>query len=115
MDYKKIKTNQEAITRDVDNFNNMTGNLYESVVILSKRANQISLALRQELMNKISSLAPPQSAVGEGFIEEVFENREQIEIAHQYEQLPKATLMAIQEFLDDDLRFRRMDEEEKLK
>ncbi|MDR0618709.1 MAG: DNA-directed RNA polymerase subunit omega [Bacteroidales bacterium] len=112
MDYKKIKTNQEAITRDVDKFNNMTGNLYESVVVLSKRANQISLSLRQELMNKISSLAPQQSAIGDGFVEDVFENREQIETARQYEQLPKATLMATQEFLDGDLRFRRMDEEE---
>ncbi|MDR2556882.1 MAG: DNA-directed RNA polymerase subunit omega [Bacteroidales bacterium] len=112
MDYKKIKTDQEAITRDVDKFNDMTGNLYESVVVLSKRANQISLALRQELMNKISSLAPQQTVVGEGFIEEVFENREQIEIARQYEQLPKSTLMAIQEYTDGKLRFRRMDEEE---
>jgi DNA-directed RNA polymerase subunit K/omega len=93
----------------------MTGNLYESVVLLSKRANQISLSLRQELMNKISSLTPLQSSVGEGFVEEVFENREQIETARQYEQLPKSTLMAIQEFLDGDLRFRRMDEEEKSK
>jgi DNA-directed RNA polymerase subunit K/omega len=93
----------------------MTGNLYESVVVLSKRANQISLSLRQELMNKISSLYPQQPAAGEGFVEEILENREQIETARQYEQLPKATLMAVQEFLDGDLRFRRMDEDEKSK
>jgi hypothetical protein len=58
-------------------------------------------------------LTPQQSSIGEGFVEEVFENREQIDTARQYEQLPKATLMDVQEFLDGDLRFRRMDEEEK--
>ncbi|MDR1973619.1 MAG: DNA-directed RNA polymerase subunit omega [Bacteroidales bacterium] len=111
MDYKKIKTNQEAITRDVDRFNDMTGNLYESVVILSKRANQISLSIGQELRNKLQNITPLAQS-GDGFIEEVYDNREQIETARQYEQLPKATLMAVQEFLDGDLRFRRMDEEE---
>ncbi len=111
MDYKRIKTNQEAITRDVDKFNDLTGNLYESVVVLSKRANQISLSLRQELMNKISSISSHASAVGEGVIEEVYENKEQIDTARSYEQLPKSTLMAVQEYLDGDLRFRRTDED----
>ncbi len=111
MDYKRIKTNQEAVTRDVDKFNDLTGNLYESVVVLSKRANQISLSLRQELMNKISSISSHASLGGEGLVEEVYENKEQIDTARQYEQLPKATLMAVQEYLDGDLRFRRTEED----
>lgn len=110
MDYKKIKASQEAITRDVINFDSMTGNLYETVVILSKRANQISSALRQELVNKISEFTP--SAVAQEGAEEIYENREQIEIARYYEQLPKPTLMAVQELLEEDLCFRRPEIEE---
>lgn len=104
MDYKKIKASQEAVTRDVSKFDALTGNLYETVVVLSKRANTISSALRQELVNKILEYTPTAAPEGS---EEVYENKEQIEIARYYEQLPKPTLMAVQELMEDGLCFRR--------
>lgn len=109
MDYKKIKASQEAVTRDVSKFDALTGNLYETVVVLSKRANTIASALRQELVNKISEYTPT-AAAQEG-AEEVYENKEQIEIARYYEQLPKPTLMAVQELMEDGLCFRRPGED----
>lgn len=112
MDYKKIKASHEAITRDLTEFDKQTGNIYETVVNLSIRANQISSALRQELVNKISEFSS-QSATAEG-IDEIYENREQIEIARYYEQLPKPTLIATQELLDGDLCFKRPVKEDSL-
>ncbi len=101
MDYKKIKTDSIAVTRNIEDFTKGTNNLYESVAILSKRANQISLEMKEELNQKISEFATTTDN-----LEEVFENREQIEIAKYYEHLPKATLISIQEFLKDDIYFR---------
>lgn len=109
MDYKKIKAEHEAVTRDLSNFDQETGNIYETVVNLSKRANQISSALRQELVNRISEFSA-QNAAGEG-MDEIYENREQIEIARYYEQVPKPSLIATQELLDGTLKFRRCGEE----
>lgn len=111
MDFKKIKSAHEAITRDMNEFDKQTGNLYETVVDLSKRANQISSTLRQELVNKISEFsAQQQAAVADG-VDEIYENREQIELARYYEQLPKATLIATQELLNGTLCFKRPDQE----
>jgi len=107
MDYKKVKTADEAVTRDIENFSTDTGNIYESVVILSKRANQISLEMKEELNEKIEEFATPSDN-----LEEVFENREQIEIARFYEQLPKPTLIAVQEFLDGKIYFRNPNTEQ---
>ena len=101
MDYKKIKTETTAVTRQKDNFYKHTGNIYETVVILSKRANQIGLEIKQELDQKIEEFAPATDN-----LEEVFENREQIEIARFYESLPKPTLFAINEYLNDDIYMR---------
>lgn len=101
MDYKKIKTDTTAVTRKMRSFNNLTGNIYETVAMLSKRSNQISLELKEELNKKISEFASSSDN-----LEEVFENREQIEIARFYERLPKPTLMAIQEFLDEQIYYR---------
>jgi len=101
MDYKKIKTETSTITRDLTEFVKPTGNLYESVVILSKRANQIGLEIKQELNGKLSEFAPATDN-----LEEIFENREQIEIAKYYEQLPKPTLLAIHEFNNGQIYFR---------
>ena len=101
MDYKKIKTDTEAVTRQMRDFDKETGNIYETVSIISKRANQISLELKKELDQKIEEFATPADN-----LEEVFENREQIEIAKFYEQLPKPTLIAIHEFLNDRVFFR---------
>jgi DNA-directed RNA polymerase subunit K/omega len=101
MDYKKIKTENEAVTRNKDDFYNHTGNIYETVAILSKRANQISVELKTELEQKISEFATTTDN-----LEEIFENREQIEIAKFYERLPKPTLIAIYEFLNDKIYYR---------
>ncbi len=101
MDYKKIRTETTAVTRQKDDFYKQTGNIYETTVVLSKRANQIEKELKQELDQKISEFASSSDN-----LEEVFENREQIEIAKFYERIPKPTLLAIQEFLDGDIYFR---------
>ena len=101
MDIKKIRTDSTAVTRRMRDFNLHTGNVYETVSILSKRANQISLEVKEELNKKISEFATSNDN-----LEEVFENREQIEIARYYERLPKPTLVAVHEFLNDQVYFR---------
>lgn len=110
MDYKKVKTDPEAVTRDTRKFSDPTGNVYESVVILSKRANQISLELKDELNKKIEEFATTSDN-----LEEVFENKEQIEIARYYERLPKPTLIAVNEFLNNQIYYRNPHRELKAK
>ena len=92
MDYKKVKTDSEAVTRDTRKFSEQTGNIYETVVVISKRSNQIALELKDELSKKIEEFATTNDN-----LEEVFENKEQIEIARFYERLPKPTLIAVNE------------------
>ncbi len=101
MEIKKSKTPTNTVTRDIRQFDAETGNVYQSVVILSKRANQISLDMKEELSTKLSEFASSTDN-----LEEVFENREQIEIARHYEQLPKPTLVAISEYLNDKVYYR---------
>ncbi|MBE0638189.1 MAG: RNA polymerase Rpb6 [Bacteroidales bacterium] len=110
MDYKRVKTEPTAITRRMKDFNKDTGNIYETLAILSKRSNQISLEMRDELKKKIDEFATTNTN-----LEEVFENREQIEISKFYEKLPKATLIAIQEFLDDQIYHRNPSKELEVK
>lgn len=107
MDYKKIKAPTEAITRNVEAFSRGTNNIYETTVVLSRRANQISLDIKEELNQKIEDFATPSDN-----LEEVFENREQIEIARFYEKLPKPTLIAVQEFLEGKIYYRNPSKEE---
>lgn len=107
MDYKKIKTDSTTITRDLNQFIDKTGNLYESIVILAKRANQISTELKEELNSKLEEFATHNDN-----LEEVFENREQIEIAKYYEQLPKPSLISIHEFQNDNIYFRKPSEDD---
>ena len=109
MDYKKISAPTNTVTRDVMNLCEETGNIYESVVIISKRANQISADIKQELSKKLSEFASTQDN-----LDEVFENREQIEISRYYEKLPKPTLMATQEFIDGKIYFRNPSKEASL-
>ena len=78
-----------------------TDNIYESVVIISKRANQISAEIKQDLNKKLAEFASYNDS-----LEEVFENREQIEISRYYEKLPKPTLLATEEFVDGSIYFR---------
>ncbi len=101
MDFKKIKTETTVVTRQKDQFYRGTGNIYETVVILTKRANQIASEMKEDLNKKIEEFASNNDT-----LEEVFENREQIEIATFYERLPKPTLIAIHEFLHDEIYFR---------
>lgn len=101
MDYKKVKTEPEAVTRNKHKFYEQTGNIYETVVVLSKRANQLSLEMKDDLNRKVEEFAAPTDN-----LEEIFENREQIEIARFYERLPKPTLIAVQEFLNEQIYFR---------
>jgi DNA-directed RNA polymerase subunit K/omega len=98
MDYKKSKAELSTVTRDLRQFDLETGNIYQSVVIISKRANQIGQEMKEELNNKLSEFATSTDN-----LEEVFENREQIEIARFYEQLPKPSLIAISEYLNDKI------------
>jgi DNA-directed RNA polymerase subunit K/omega len=101
MDYKKVKLDPEAITRDTRKFSEQTSNIYETVVIISKRSNQIALELKDELSKKIEEFATTNDN-----LEEVFENKEQIEIAKFYERLPKPTLISVNEYLNDQIYFR---------
>ena len=101
MDFKKIRTETTVVTRQKDQFYKGTGNIYETVAILTNRANQIASEMKEELNKKIEEFATNNDS-----LEEVFENREQIEIAKFYERLPKPTLIAIHEFLNDEIYFR---------
>lgn len=89
------------ITRDVDKIAASTGNLYESVVVIAKRARQISVNIKEELNNKLAEFATTVDN-----LEEVFENREQIEISKYYERLPKPTSSATEEFLEGKVMYR---------
>jgi DNA-directed RNA polymerase subunit K/omega len=89
------------VTRKLEDLDTPTGNIYESVAIISKRANQISSQLKQELSRKLEEF----STTGDS-LEETFENREQIEISRYYERMPKATLIATEEFLGGEIYFR---------
>lgn len=104
MDYNKIPTN--TVTRDIKDLAAPTGNIYETVVILSKRANQISLAEKKELAKKLEDFRGDHDA-----IDEVFENKEQIEISKYYEKLPKPDLVAISEFQSGELYYRTAKED----
>jgi DNA-directed RNA polymerase subunit K/omega len=106
MEYKKIKTDILAVTRNIEDFTGGTYNVYETVAIISKRANQIASEMKEELNQKISEFTTTTDN-----LEEVFENREQIEIAKYYEHLPKPTLIAIHEYLGEDIYFRKPKQE----
>ena len=99
--------NSSLITRDNDKIAETTGNIYESLVIISKRARQIASNQKEELSSKLAEFA---SSVDN--LEEIFENREQIEISKFYERLPKPTTTSTNEFIDDELNFRLPDEED---
>ena len=95
------------VTRDLDKLAEPTGNIYESVVVVSKRAKQIAVNLKEELNSKLAEFATTVDN-----LEEVFENREQIEISKFYERMPKPTSTAMEEFLENKLNFRYRNEGE---
>ena len=87
-----------TVTRDMKALEKKTGNIYESIAVMAKRANQIAAEMKEELNGKLSEF----TTSGDN-LEEIFENREQIEISKHYERLPKPTLIAAQEFLEDKI------------
>lgn len=99
MDYKKTNAPLTTVTRDMIAMADQTGNVYETVCIIGKRANQISLELKKELEQKLKEFASTDTN------EEVSENREQIEISRFYEKLPKPSLIATQEYIEHKLYF----------
>ena len=101
MDFKKVSTPTSTITRDMNSLSENVGNVYETVAIIATRANQIDAETKSELDKKLQEFA----SYNDG-IEEVFENREQIEISRFYEKMPKATLLATQEFVEDKVFYR---------
>lgn len=104
MDYKKSKAPTTTVTRDVHNIGNKVGNIYEAVVVAGKRSNQISSELKEELNRKLEEFANYTDN-----LEEVFENREQIEISKFYERLPKPTLLSLDELENDKIYIKKHD------
>ncbi len=101
MDYKKTNAASSTITRNMTELSEEVGNVYESVVIMAKRSNQIAVELKSELNKKLLEFASYTDN-----LEEVFENREQIEISKYYERLPKPSLIAIEEFINGEIYYR---------
>ena len=110
MDYKKTKAPINTITRDMMELCEDTGNVYETVAIIGKRSNQIAAEMKSDLSKKLQEFASYSDN-----LEEVFENREQIEISRYYEKLPKPTLIATQEYMEEKVYYRNpAKEKEKL-
>jgi DNA-directed RNA polymerase subunit K/omega len=101
MDYKRTNAPLNTVTRDMMRLSANTGNVYETTMIIAKRANQVSVEMKKDLEKKLQEFASYNDS-----LEEVFENREQIEISRYYEKLPKATLIAVQEYEDNKLYFK---------
>lgn len=101
MDYKKSNAPVNTTTRNIMDLCEETGNIYESVVIIAKRSNQIAAEIKQDLNKKLTEFASYNDS-----LEEVFENREQIEISRYYEKLPKPTLLATREFIEGNVYYR---------
>jgi len=106
MQFKNVNAEKSTITRDVVNLEEKTGNLYQSIVAVSKRSNQISTQIKEELTQKLQEFATSSDS-----LEEVFENREQIEISKHYEKMPKSTAIAMQELLDEKIYLRNPEED----
>jgi DNA-directed RNA polymerase subunit K/omega len=101
MEENKKKVTNTTVTRNTAEFSQMTGNIYETVAVLTKRANQLSIEEKKEMHKKIEEF----SNTNDG-LEEYYENREQIEISRFYEKMPKPTLIATQEFRDGRVYYR---------
>lgn len=92
-------------TRDVNDLKSRTGNTYESIAIIAKRANQINIALKEELHNKLDEFASHTDS-----LEEIHENKEQIEISRAYEKMPNPAILATSEFIDSKIYYRKNEE-----
>jgi len=109
MDFKKVSAPLTTTTQDFSVLDKDTGNIYETVRIIGKRSNKIGQDMKQELNRKLEEFAYYTDN-----LEEVFENREQIEISKFYERLPKPTLIALQEFLDNKIYYKKGQEQEEV-
>jgi len=105
-EYQKLEASPSIITRDIDSFEVHSDNVYEAISIIAKRANQVGTALKQELDQKLQEFASVTDS-----LEEIFENREQIEISKMYERMPKPSALAMEEFLTGKVYYRRPQEE----
>ena len=110
MDYRKSAAPVSTVTRNLDLMTQGTGNIYETVIVVSRRSNQISVEMKQELNKKLEEFASYSDN-----LEEVFENREQIEISKFYERLPKPTLIALQKLEEGKIFYRNPDTAAKAK
>ena len=95
-----------AETKNLTDLKNKTGNLYESIAIIAKWANQISITMKEELHSKLEEFATHTDS-----LEEIHENKEQIEISKAYERMPNAALLATQEFMEDKIYYRRNEDD----
>ena len=105
MEIKQVPTN--TVTRNLSELAKPTGNIYETVMIIAKRANQISANVKQELSQKLEEFSNYADT-----LDETFENREQIEISKHYERLPKPTLVAIEEFRNNEIYYRKVEDQQ---
>lgn len=108
MEYKKVEAPGSTVTRDPDRIGDITGNLYEGIVIAAKRADQIGLEMKDELYSKLEEFASHTDT-----LEEIFENREQIEISRFYERLPKPVSIALEQLKHDEIYHRYSNKESK--
>ena len=108
MNFKNTNSERSTITRNTIDFEEKTGNVYETIVAMAKRSNQISVELKEELTSKLQEFASTTDN-----LEEVFENREQIEISKYYEKLPKPVAIAMSEMLEDKVYMRKYDDDDK--
>ena len=99
-------TANTAETRNLTDLKAKTGNLYESIAIIAKRANQINISMKEELHNKLEEFATHTDS-----LEEIHENKEQIEISKAYERMPNPALLATQEFLEDKIYYRKNEDD----
>ena len=104
----KTKVINTTVTRNTNDFSQMTGNIYETVAMLTKRANQLAVDEKKELHKKIEEFS-----TGTDTMDEMFENREQIEIVRHYEQMPKPVLVATKEYLEHNIYYRNPAKENK--
>ena len=105
--YQKLEAPSSIVTRDVVELEQHCDNVYEAIAIMAKRSNQVGTTLKQELDQKLQEFASVTDS-----LEEIFENREQIEISKYYEKLPNPALLAIEEFMTDAVYFRKPDEDD---
>jgi len=105
MNYKKTNAEKTTVSRDLYSLSNDVGNVYETIAILAKRSRQISVEMKEELLEKINEFSTVNNS-----LEEVFENKEQIEVSRFYERLPKPHAIAIEEWLNEKIYHRNSDD-----